>query len=72
MNPQISNFSLKKTRIYSVVLKFSRFSMVAYPLVLMLASPLAGHGASRREGRDVDEEVKDIASYMCLISYLFI
>lgn len=46
--------------------------MVAYPLVLMLASPLAGHGASRREGRDVDEEDKDIASYMCLISYLFI
>lgn len=29
--PQISNFSLKKTRIYNVVLKFSRFSMVVHP-----------------------------------------
>lgn len=41
MNPPIPNFSLKKTKIYSVVLKFSVFSMVVHPLILMLASPLS-------------------------------
>lgn len=40
MNLQIPNFSLKNTRMYSVVLKFSKFLMIVHPLVLMLASSL--------------------------------
>jgi hypothetical protein len=49
MNPHIPNFSLKNTRMYSVVLKISKFSMVVHPLVLMLASPLFASTATFKE-----------------------